>query len=127
MPLRFAGKQEGHIIHLKGGFDLCDHRIGDDAHIHRAKAHAINQRAFIANGAIGKKLHLHTVTHALFQGLLEKPRAGGVGVKRAIAAGPAKAQHGLALRAQNGGRHAKGEYASAKRTAGEVGHALILP
>ena len=91
MPLRLTGKQEGHVIHLKGGFDLRNHRIGDDAHIHRTKAHAINQWAFIAYGAVREKLYLHAVAHALFQGLLEKPCAGGVGIKRAITAGPAKA------------------------------------
>ena len=107
MRLRLAGEQEGHVVDLEGRFDLRDHRIGDDAHVHRAEPHAVQHRAFVAQRAVREQLHVHAFADAALEPLLEQPRAGRVGVLRAVAAGPADAQHGAALRAQHGGRRGR--------------------
>ena len=127
LRLRLGAEQEGHVVDLEGRLDLGDHRIGDDAHVDGAEPHAVHQRAFVADGAVGVELHLDAVADAVGQRLLEGAGADGIGVLRAVAAGPADAEDGLALRAQDGGREAHGEGGGAEAAAAEGGHRIVSP
>ena len=123
--LLLRGEEEGHVVELEGGLDLGDHRVGDDAHVHRAQAHAVQHRPLVAEGAVGEELHVHPLPHPLRQRCLEGARADRVGVLRAVAARPADPQHGTALGAGNARRQehcGRAEGSGAETAAGWLDH-----
>ncbi len=97
LRLRFVGVQEWQVVDLIRRFDLRDHRVGDDARIGRAEAHAFHQLLLIAQGAVGEQLHLDAAARAALHRGLEGARTDGVRILRGVAAGPAEFEHDLVL------------------------------
>ncbi len=102
LGLRLILVQERQVVDLERRLDLGHHRIGDDAGVHRAEAHAFEHRLLVAELAIGEKLHLDAATRTRLDAFLERPRADRVGILRAVGRGPAELDDGLGLRAHVG-------------------------